>query len=81
MATSAAWNGNEAEDRFVKVVERWEKRVIAVFLLLAKIIGLTALLIIELAMAWKIWQNEMHTRAESPPELRVHCGCATNQER
>jgi hypothetical protein len=66
-----------ADDAVIQRLELWEKRAVTIFLFLAKVIGLSALLIIEAAMAMRIWQLEMglgSVHAESEPE-RITCTC------
>jgi hypothetical protein len=47
------------EDRLATRIANWEKPVIAVSLLLAKVIALTALLILEISTTARIWEIEM----------------------
>lgn len=48
-------SANDLIQRF----ERWEKCAFAAFLFLAKVIALSALLVIEVGMAVKVWDIEV----------------------
>jgi hypothetical protein len=63
------------DDSIVHRLEQWEKRAIAAFLMLAKIVGLSALLIIEVFMISQIWDFEMRVRATTTDLAPAQCGC------
>lgn len=52
------------DDPLVQRLEQWERRAIAAFLMVVKVIGLSALLIVEVFMVLQMWQFQMlHVKA------------------
>lgn len=67
------------EDQLIRRFERWERCAIGVFFFLAKLIGLAAILVIEVSMAIRIWKVEIegYDRVHFDPQSK--CIDASNQ--